>query len=173
MERQNDFSSVHDRESHEKAQAAAGEMKDEAIHRGRERAESVKHQAAKQAENVAAAAERISEDLRGELPRVADYTNEIADSIRDFADGLRNRSIDDLLRDTQDLARRNPTLFFLGSAAVGVALARFFKASAEPEHRTGFSQKSNDWGDGPVEPEKTEIHAPGTATRPFGGTGPS
>jgi hypothetical protein len=51
--------------------------------------------------------------------------------MKSFAENLKSRSTDDLLRDTQDLARKNPVLFALGSVAVGVALSRFFKASTD------------------------------------------
>jgi len=173
MARQDHFTSDKDTGSRspeqESAQAKAGELKEEATRRGKQQAETGKERAAEQAENAAAAAERISEDLRRELPKVADYTAEIADSIRDFANRLRHRSIDDLLAETQELARRNPTLFFLGSAAVGVALSRFFKASAEPEHGSSFPPEPTNWNAEQQPAQQTERHVPGAAAGPAAG----
>lgn len=174
MARQDHFTS--DRETasrfpdQESVQAKAGEIKEEATQRGKQQAEGGKQRAADEAEKAAAAAERISEDLRHDMPKVADYTAEIADSIRDFANQLRHRSIDDLLADTQELARRNPTLFFLGSAAIGVALSRFFKASGEPRHETGVNEESTGWT-AEQEPAQPIGGTPPTAARPVEGSG--
>lgn len=143
----------------------AGEIKDEAAQRGRQQTEGGKQRAANEAERAAAAADRIAGELREDMPKIADYTAEIADSIRDFANQLRHRSIDDLLADTQELARRNPTLFFLGSAAIGVALSRFFKASGEPRHESGrFAEESAGWNAEREHPiVSTPPGSPGTA----------
>jgi len=104
--------------------------------RGEQKLDSQKHAAADQAKSLAGVVERAAEDLREQNQQsLAEYAGQLADSMKSFADGLKNRSTDDLIRDTQDLARKNPTLFVLGSVAVGVALSRFFKATAEREGR--------------------------------------
>lgn len=147
----------------EALQSKVGELKEEARQRGKQQAEAGKHKAADQAENLAGTAERVSAELRRELPRVADYTDEIAGSIRQFADHLRGRSIDDLLADAQEFARRNPALFFLGSAAIGVALSRFFKASSQPGERGSFTEDSPNWNPGQQSAEQTGRQSPGGA----------
>ena len=155
----------------ESAKAKAGELKEEAKHRGKQQAETGKQQAAHQAENLAETAERVSADLRRDLPRVADYTDEIAGSIRQLADQLRQRSIDDLLADTQELARRNPALFFLGSAAIGVALSRFFKASSEPEDKSTALAETPTWEANPQPVSQPEPVAPESTTQRPEGSG--
>jgi hypothetical protein len=52
--------------------------------------------------------------------------------MKTFADNLRSKNLDELLTETQQLARKNPGLFFIGSVAIGLAAARFLKASREP-----------------------------------------
>jgi len=52
-----------------------------------------------------------------------------------FANGLRDKSADELLRDVRNLARRQPALFIGGSVAVGILAARFLKSSRDGETR--------------------------------------
>jgi hypothetical protein len=120
---------------------------EEASERGKEQLEAGKDAAADQAESLAGVGERVAQNLRGELPSLADYTGELAGSIRELGDQLRHRNIDELLADAQAVARRNPTLFLVGSVAIGVGLSRFFKASTESRGRS------------PVDPAGTSIKA--------------
>jgi hypothetical protein len=59
----------------------------------------------------------------------------IADQLEDFADQLRKEDLDSLLGHVRSTAARNPELFFAGSVATGLALARFVKASAQRRTR--------------------------------------
>ena len=144
----------------ESIQSKTAELKEEAKQQGRQQAETGKHKVADQAEKLAGAAERVSSELRRELPRVADYTDEIASSIRQFSDRIRGRSIEDLLADAHELARRNPALFFLGSAAVGVALARFFKASSQRQESADAGEASRTWNSDQPVVEQSEYRSP-------------
>lgn len=100
--------------------------------RGEQQFDSQKHAAADQAKSLAGVVEQAAENLREQDQQsLAQYAGQLAESMKSFADSLKSRSTDDLLRDTQDLARKNPVLFALGSVAVGVALSRFFKASTD------------------------------------------
>jgi len=110
-----------------KAQAAAEKVKDQS----KQQLETGKESAAETVDQVADAVHRASDELhQQEQHGLADYASQIASGISSFADTLRNRSIDDLLADTQAMARRNPTIFFLSSVGIGLALSRFLKASA-------------------------------------------
>ena len=96
--------------------------------------EARKQTAADQTEKLAGVAERISEELKDQdQESLADYAGQLAGGMKSFADSLRQRNLDELVKDTQQLARNNPTLFLMGSVAVGIALSRFLKAS--PQHR--------------------------------------
>jgi hypothetical protein len=120
----------------EQAKSKATEVAEQAKARGREQIVTGKQAAADQVEKLADALQQTTEGLqRGEQQTLADYANELAGSVRSLATNLRERSVEDLVNDAQTLARRNPTMFFLGSVAVGVVLSRFIKASADQSHR--------------------------------------
>jgi hypothetical protein len=144
-------------------QSKVGELKEDAKQQGRQHAETGKTMMADQAEKLAGAAERVSSELRREMPRVADYTDEIANSIRQFSERIRGRTIDELLADAHEFARRNPALFFIGSAAVGVALARFFKASSQRRETAGFTDDSSAWNPDQPIVEQSEHQSPRAA----------
>jgi uncharacterized phage infection (PIP) family protein YhgE len=104
---------------------------------GREQLESGKQAAATQAEKVADVIGQASSQLKeNNLQTLADYTTELAAGIKNFSEGLQNRSVDELVTDIRDMARRNPTAFILGSVVVGIGISRFFKASAERRQQT-------------------------------------
>jgi hypothetical protein len=119
---------------------AAGAAQD-VKRQGQEQFEARKQTAADKTEMLAGVVDRVSEELKSQNQEsLTDYAGQLAGSMRDFAENLRQRNLDELVKDTQQLARNNPTLFLMGSVAVGIALSRFLKASAE---RSG-SNRSND-----------------------------
>ena len=97
---------------------------------GKQRIESTKRSAAEQIEQVANVISRAGSDLGDGQPRLANYANQAADRVNAFATRLREGSIEDLIEDTRDLARRNPGLFILGGVALGIVVSRFLKSSA-------------------------------------------
>lgn len=116
----------------EKVKADATEVVDKAKSIGREQLEAGKRTAASQAEKVANVIEQAASQLKeNNLRSLADYTSEIGATIKNFSDGLQNRTVDDLITDIRDMARRNPTAFILGSVVIGIGISRFFKASGE------------------------------------------
>ena len=127
----------------ERVKSDAAEVLGKAKEAGQQHLESGKQAAVNEAEKVAAVMEEASSKFRqNDLQTLADYASEIGLTIKTFADDLRHRSVDDLLKDTQALARRNPTAFLLGSVAIGVAISRFFKASAKRQHGTDIKGTS-------------------------------
>jgi hypothetical protein len=124
------------REEMDKAKAKASQTLEEARREGKSRVSTQKDRAAEQAGKISDALGQASARLRDEgEPSLARYTDQIASSISGLAEKFRERSVDDLLRDTRDLARREPALFLAGSVALGFAISRFFKASSQPDHR--------------------------------------
>jgi len=61
---------------------------------------------------------------------MAQTTTTIATGLSRYAERLERRTAEDVIQDLTRLARQNPTIFVLGSVAIGVALSRFFKASS-------------------------------------------
>jgi predicted phage tail protein len=104
--------------------------------RARDRLEQGKSGAADQAEAVAEAVDDTAERLRGQNESLAEYGHKISAAVSGMAERLRNSSLDQLAADAQDFARRNPSVFVIGSIAVGVALSRFVKASAQGRDRS-------------------------------------
>jgi hypothetical protein len=97
---------------------------------GKQRVETTKRNAADQIEQVANVIGRAGSELGDGQPRLANYANQAADRVNALATRLREASIEDLLEDTRDLARRNPGLFILGGVALGIVVSRFLKSSA-------------------------------------------
>jgi hypothetical protein len=139
----------------ERAKTKASETIEEAERRGKSNVAAQKDRAAEQAGKLSNVLGQASEKLReqGE-PSLARYTEQIASSINGLAERFRERSVDELLRDTRDLARREPTLFLAGSVAVGFAISRFFKASSTAADREqGSRERSRALAEIPDDPE--------------------
>lgn len=124
-----------------KVRSEAAAVAQDVKRQGHEQFEVRKQTAADQTEKLAGVVDRVSEELKNQdQESLADYAGQLAGTMKNFAENLRQRNLDELVKDTQQLARNNPTLFLIGSVAVGIALSRFLKASAE---RSG-SNRSND-----------------------------
>lgn len=106
------------------AQAAADRVRTEAVAR--------KGTAAGTIEQLASAVDNARDGL-SESPRLSQYAGELSGSMHGLAERLRSRSIDDIVDDVRNLARRNPTIFIAGSIAIGLLGARFLKATARRE----------------------------------------
>jgi hypothetical protein len=115
---------------------------------GQEQFETRKQTAADQTQKLAGVVDRVSEELKDQNQEsLADYAAQLAGSMKNFAESLRHRNLDELVNDTQQLARNNPTLFLMGSVAVGIALSRFLKASSQrsgagPDNESEFHGSS-------------------------------
>jgi hypothetical protein len=104
---------------------------------GRQRIESTRRSAAEQVEGIADAFDAARSRLDATQPTLAAYTASMADGIERLATRLRDSSVEDLARDARRFAAQSPALFLLGSAAVGVIVARFLKLSiSDEEYRT-------------------------------------
>jgi len=73
------------------------------------------------AEAVRCAAQSLD---RSENPAIARYADQAADRIEDFSGLIRERQWSEIVTDTEDLARHQPTLFILGAAAIGFLAGR-------------------------------------------------
>ena len=119
-----------------KSEAAAGkgklaELAENAASAGKAQLDSSLGQAAGQVEQVAKVIDETAERLKRENHEgLAAYASQVAGSIESVANRLRNSSVDELATEARQLARSNPTMFLLGSVAVGFGLTRFLKASS-------------------------------------------
>ena len=95
----------------------------------RQQLESRKRAVADRIDEVASALGRASQQLEKQ-PTLAGYADQVAASVGNLAARLREGNIEHLIDDARQSARRHPELFILGGFALGIALARFVKASS-------------------------------------------
>ena len=112
----------------EKAEDVATDVRDAAEAKATEQAEMARDQAADETHRTAEAA-RAAGDAFGTETVQGEALKQAASRIEDVARTLRNKPVDELMRDVSDFARRHPLLFLGGAAAAGFAAARFLKAS--------------------------------------------
>jgi hypothetical protein len=128
------------RQGLDKAREKTAEVAREAKQRGKQRIERGKDAAADQVQQVARAVDEVASRLGAEQSSLAGVAGDIAQRMTSLAESLRNRSVDDLAYEAQQLARRNPTTFFIGSIALGAVLARMLKAASAVRERPGSQQ---------------------------------
>jgi hypothetical protein len=115
----------------EAGKQAVGDMARDASEEARSAVERGKHQAVGAAERTAAALDQTSANLAAEgQETLAEVAGMLSSRLSGLAHSLERRSLDELARDARQLAQRNPGLFVAGGVALGIALSRFFKASA-------------------------------------------
>lgn len=111
---------------------------------GKQRIETGKRAAADQIAEIADAIDAAGARLDQSQPTLASYASKLAEGVGGLATHLREDSIEDLYYEVRQLARRHPGMLLLGSAALGVVLARFMKASASHELEGSFEEMRGD-----------------------------
>ncbi|MCX7515132.1 hypothetical protein [Frateuria sp. STR12] len=150
----------------------AEELADKARAEGQEQAQHYRDRAADKvdtfADSVKAAAAQMQDD---DVAHLSGHISDMADGLGRMADGLREKSADEILHDVRRIARENPTLFIAGSIAVGFGITRFARASASaatdrdrrPSYRaTGERPGDTRWTD-------PDASVPGTTAQPATG----
>lgn len=83
---------------------------------------------------IASAVRQSTAHLRSEQhDTVAQYAERAAEQLERLSASLRNRDVDDILRDVRSLARRQPALVIGGSFVAGMLAARFLKSSRQDD----------------------------------------
>lgn len=120
----------------------AMKLRGQATDKARSAAEDGKARAADKVDAFA----RTAHDIAGRLeeqtgPQIGQYAHQAADMLDRLSDGLRTKSVDELLDDARTLIRANPAVAIGVAAAVGFALSRFLKATAsDAEMAGGYSR---------------------------------
>jgi len=97
---------------------------------------------------------------------LADYAETAAGEINRFADRLRTASWGELASDTEDFARRWPTLFIAGAVGLGFMAGRFLVASGDRSDHPAEAGAATANAGGPATGMSTGVqHQP---TRPVG-----
>ena len=115
----------------EKLKTKATEVTSSASQKGQEYADKTRQTAADKLEHVSSSVRQTTEKLQQEDPNIAHYTRICADKLQDAANYIRGRNVSELKQDAEELARRHPAVFYGGMFVLGMAAARFLKASVE------------------------------------------
>jgi len=88
---------------------------------------------------------RAAREFDNDLPIAGTYIRKAASQVEVVSDSIRNGNFNDLVRNAQSFARRQPTAFLGMAVLAGFGVIRFLKSSAEasndsgPDWRTGNS----------------------------------
>lgn len=115
----------------QQTQQAAGQVTESAKQGAVSYADSQKSTATKTIRSMADALHETGTSLqhKDQAP-FARYANSAGDQIEGFAEYLERTPVQDLVKDAEDFARQHTTLFLGGAVALGLAAARFIKASS-------------------------------------------
>lgn len=92
---------------------------------------------------IAHAVRNTTQELREhQHETLAEYVTSAADQLDRLSSRLKDKDIGDLLRDAQNLARRQPVLFIGSAFALGLLGARFLKSSPPSQARDWRHQSS-------------------------------
>ena len=94
-------------------------------------ADQQKNRAAEGLGGIAQVFRNAGNEMRSENETIASYVDMAGDRLREWADTVRERGVEEMLDDVQDYARRRPAVFIGGALLVGLGLARFLKSSSE------------------------------------------
>lgn len=145
----------------EQTRQAAEQAKGEA----RSMAESRKSQVSSEIKHIAHAFRSSGQQLRmqDEEP-VARYATQIADKLENASTYINQRSVDDILTDAEDFARRKPEVFLGGAFGLGLLVSRFFKSSErnlyEGDYRESGYYRSGDYSSSDYYERSGSAYAP-------------
>jgi len=161
----------------------AGDLAGRATGHGRSMLARRKKSAARQVDSIADALHGTARELEGgEHAMAGRLVDDAADRLQAMGRQLREKDVDTLVHDVQDLGRRAPGAFFAGSVVAGFLLARFLKASSDRVAPRDAWRDAHADGRGPhdaAERERrgadlrsgTAADAAAVATGPSAGTG--
>lgn len=113
----------------EKASQATGQVVDSAKDTIAAQANTQKSKLADGVSQLGQAMHRISGELETQQPAIASVADTAAQQAERIGSYLRSADVTDIVRSTEDFARRQPLLFLGGAFALGLVAARFIKAA--------------------------------------------
>jgi hypothetical protein len=123
----------------DKARGALGQARS----RLRDQIDQRSTQAGEQVQSTAQDVRSLAEQLRGQgKDTPAGVAEQVADRAESFGSYLRDADGERLLRDVEDVARRQPWLVAAGGLALGFAASRFLKASSSRRYQSGDDRSS-------------------------------
>jgi hypothetical protein len=120
-------------QAQEKVQEASGQAKD----RVREQVGQRSTQAGQRVSSAAQDARSVGEELRRQgKDQPARLADQAADRAERLGSYLEESDADRILRDVEELGRKQPWVVIAGGLALGFAASRFLKASSEQRYRS-------------------------------------
>jgi hypothetical protein len=86
--------------------------------------------------NVAHAVQGAAETLEPEIPQLAGFVREAAQTVERLSTDLRERSLGEIAASVSNFARREPVAFLGSAVLAGFLLARFAQSSSASDERT-------------------------------------
>jgi hypothetical protein len=83
---------------------------------------------------VADSVKCAADSLGDKAPQLAELVRGAADKVEEFSQGIRGKSVDELLRNASDFTRRQPALVFGLASIAGFFLFRVLKADPAGSH---------------------------------------
>ncbi|MBV9602903.1 MAG: hypothetical protein JOZ87_39465 [Chloroflexi bacterium] len=136
----------------DQAQGVAGQVAEQAKQQATSQLASQKDRAVDGLVTVAQALRQTGQTLQQQKQEtVGGYVEQAAERVESMTNYLRAHDVQELVEDTQNLARRQPALFLTGALALGFIGARFLMSSgrrAEAQQRSRASYGSGVGGSG-------------------------
>lgn len=122
------------------AQEKVQDVKQQAKGRLSEQVDQRSTQAGQQINTVAQDVRSVAEELRTQgKDKPARYAEQAAERVQSAGQWLERADGDQLLRDVENFARRNPWAIAAGGLALGLAASRLLKASSSERYRASMS----------------------------------
>ncbi len=120
----------------EQAQEKAREVAGQAKGRLKEQVDQRSTEAGQQITTVASDVRSVAEELRTQgKDTPARYAEQAAERVQSAGQWLEESDGDQIVRDVEDFARRNPWAVAAGGLALGLVASRFLKASSSQRYR--------------------------------------
>ena len=164
-------------EKAQQAQGKAQQVASTAAERARRQVDQRSSELGERVTSTAGDIRTMGEQLREQgKDQPAKLADQAADRVERAGSWLRDSDSDRLLSDIEDFGRRRPWAFALGGLALGVAAARFLKASSTQRYQRrqseDFAMRGGGNGQSPVIHGAAAPHgAEATAVAPAAGTG--
>jgi hypothetical protein len=130
-------------QAQEKAREVAGQAKG----RLKEQVDQRSTEAGQQITTVAGDVRSVASELRTQgKDTPARYAEQAAEKVQSAGQWLENADGDQILRDVEGFARRNPWAVAAGGLVLGLAASRFLKASSSERYRASQANGSRDNG---------------------------
>jgi ElaB/YqjD/DUF883 family membrane-anchored ribosome-binding protein len=90
--------------------------------------------------NLADTIRRAAREFDADLPIAGSYMRKAASQVESVSDSIRVGDFNDVVRNAQHFARRQPTAFLGLAALAGFAVVRFLKSSSDRSHAPSNSE---------------------------------